>query len=70
MIKPNLREFSDVAGCEVSEDFKLETAACPMVEDGNIEIVEVSLGAGGALAVWKQGIKRLRSFTVRRICKR
>jgi 6-phosphofructokinase 2 len=63
MIKPNLRELGDLAGKEMKSDEEIEAAAGKLVDEGNCDICTVSLGAGGALLVSKNGIQRMPSPT-------
>lgn len=64
LLKPNLRELSQLAGHDVSEDPEQEEAAGRLVEDGRAEIVLVSLGAAGALLVTAEGARRIPAPTV------
>lgn len=51
LIKPNVREFRELVGREVREQAQIEAAALELVESGRCEILVISLGAAGALAV-------------------
>jgi len=64
LIKPNLREFADLAERDVQSEEEQEHVAKELVSRGQSEVVVVSLGAAGALLVSKDGIERLRAPTV------
>jgi 6-phosphofructokinase 2 len=64
LIKPNLRELGDLAGAVIEEEDEQEALARRIIEQGQSEIVVVSLGAAGALLVDKNGHERLRAPTV------
>jgi 6-phosphofructokinase 2 len=51
LIKPKVREFRELVGREVREQAQIEAAALELVESGRCEILVISLGAAGALAV-------------------
>ncbi|TKB24607.1 1-phosphofructokinase family hexose kinase [Desulfopila sp. IMCC35006] len=51
LIKPNIREFRELAGKEIKEESQILAAARKMVEDGRCEVLVISLGAAGALVV-------------------
>ena len=64
LIKPNMREFKEIVGKEMIDEQELEEEARRMVDQGQSEVVVISLGAAGALAVWKGGRERIQSPTV------
>jgi 6-phosphofructokinase 2 len=64
LIKPNLRELKTFTGKDLAEESQQVEAAENLVARGHSEIVVVSLGAAGALMVWKNGCERLRAPTV------
>lgn len=64
LVKPNLRELSQIAGRDVSEDPDQEEAARRLVERGGAEVVVVSMGAGGVLLVTGSITERIPSPTV------
>jgi 6-phosphofructokinase 2 len=64
LIKPNLRELSQVAGRPLEDEREQEAAATELIAHGQCEAVVVSLGAAGALLVSKDGVERLRTPTV------
>lgn len=51
LIKPNIREFKELVGTEIKEKSQIKAAARKLVESGQCEILVISLGAAGALAV-------------------
>jgi 6-phosphofructokinase 2 len=64
LIKPNLRELGQIAGRDVSDDPEQERVARELVDSGVVEVVVVSLGAGGALLVTAGRCERIRAPTV------
>ena len=64
LLKPNLRELAQIAGRDVSEDPDQEKAARALVDDGDAEVVVVSLGAAGVLLVTGAGSERIPAPTV------
>lgn len=53
LIKPNVREFRDLVGEEIKEKSQIKAEAQKIVEKGWCEILVISLGAAGALAISK-----------------
>jgi 6-phosphofructokinase 2 len=51
LIKPNVREFRELVGKEVKEKAQIKAEAQKMVKSGRCEVLVISLGAAGALAV-------------------
>jgi len=64
LIKPNLRELTMLAGHELVDESQQERLAGKIVDDGQSEVVVISRGAGGVLAVWKEGHEHVRAPTV------
>jgi len=64
MIKPNLRELKALAAKEIDEESHQVALARQIIQKGQSETVVVSLGAAGALLVWRDGCERLRAPTV------
>jgi 6-phosphofructokinase 2 len=60
-VKPNQRELEHLVGQRASTEKEQEEIARQLVVEGKAEIVALTLGAEGALLVWKDGVKRLRS---------
>lgn len=53
LIKPNVREFRELVGEEIKEESQIKAEAQKMVRNGRCEVLVISLGAAGALAVSK-----------------
>ncbi len=64
LVKPNLREIEHLVGRKAPTPEKQEQIARQLVDDGQAEIVALTLGAAGALLVWKDGNLRLPAFNV------
>lgn len=64
LVKPNLRELEVIGGEAIENEEQQEGLARRLVEDRCCEVVVVSLGAAGALLVWKEGVERIRTPTV------
>jgi len=64
LIKPNLREFRALAGDKLDDESRQVEFARQIVDRGQSQVVVVSLGAAGALLVWRDGSQRLRAPTV------
>jgi len=64
LIKPNLRELSDLVGKEEIDPNLVEAAAMELLNKGRCEIVVVSMGALGAMLVTKQEVYKISTPTV------
>ncbi len=64
LIKPNLREFNELAGDNLENESEQEEFAGQIVSSGQSDVVVISRGAGGLLAVWNGGHEHLRAPTV------
>ncbi len=64
LIKPNIRELQDIAQAKLSGEDEIKGAAQDLIGSGNVEVVVVSLGAGGAYVVTGEGVRRYESPTV------
>ncbi|MDY0292636.1 MAG: 1-phosphofructokinase family hexose kinase [Desulfuromonadaceae bacterium] len=51
LAKPNIREFKELVGTEIKEEAQIKAAARKIVDSGQCEVLVISLGAAGALAV-------------------
>ncbi len=51
LIKPNVREFRELVGEEIKEESQIKAEAQKMVQSGRCQVLVISLGAAGALAV-------------------
>ena len=66
MVKPNLRELSQLSGREELELDEVDDAAMVLIESGRCEIVVVSLGAAGAMCVTREGHRHFPAPQVKR----
>ncbi|MGV6474145.1 1-phosphofructokinase family hexose kinase [Azotobacter vinelandii] len=64
LLKPSLSELSSLAGRRLDDEAGQEEEARRLVERGAVEIVVLSLGAGGALLASREGIERFSAFDV------
>jgi len=69
LIKPNYREFRDLVGREMKEEWQITAEAVKLVESGRCKIVVISLGAAGALMVSEEIVEHLRTPAVPIVCK-
>lgn len=60
LLKPSLRELSQLAGQDIRGESQQRDVARQLVRSGQSEVVLLSLGAEGALMVWAEGSARLR----------
>jgi 6-phosphofructokinase 2 len=51
LIKPNLREFQELAGISASDDASLIAAARRLIDRGQVEVIALSMGPFGALLI-------------------
>jgi 6-phosphofructokinase 2 len=64
LIKPNVREFRELVGEEIKEESQIKAEAQKMVKNGRCEVLVISLGAAGALAVSKDFAEHILPPTV------
>lgn len=64
LIKPNLPELGQLVGSPVERDAEIQQAARTLIEAGQVEVVVVSLGRGGAVVVTAEFTEHVRSPTV------
>jgi len=64
LVKPNLRELSDLVARELRDEPSQFAACRHLVNSGSAEVVTLTLGAQGALAVTKEGAWRARAPSV------
>jgi 6-phosphofructokinase 2 len=69
LIKPNVREFRELVGKNIKEESQIKAEAQKMVKNGRCELLVISLGAAGALAVSKAFTELIRPPTVSIISK-
>ncbi|PON11699.1 hypothetical protein C2W62_43450 [Candidatus Entotheonella serta] len=64
LVKPNLRELSDLVDHELRDEAEQEAAVMDFVQQGNCQAVVLSLGAAGVLWGSASGCERFRASTV------
>jgi 6-phosphofructokinase 2 len=64
LIKPNMRELGMLVEHQIEDEQEQEEVARALVEQGQVEVVVVSLGAAGALYVTKDISERIRAPSV------
>ena len=64
LLKPNMRELQELTKQEINNESELKKAAMKFIQEEQSEVVIVSLGAGGALMVCKDGYRHFRTPTV------
>jgi 6-phosphofructokinase 2 len=69
LIKPNVREFRELVGKNIKEESQIRAEAQKMVKNGRCELLVISLGAAGALAVSKAFTELIRPPSVSIISK-
>jgi len=67
LLKPNLSELSFLVGKDRLELFEVEDAAKSIIENGNSEVIVVSMGPSGALLLTKDLCKRIPSPNVKKV---
>lgn len=63
-IKPNFREFQELAGREIKDEKEREKAAKEMIETYHLEFLVISLGAAGALFTSRDECQRIHAPVV------
>jgi len=64
LLKPNQRELGQLAGEEITSDPQARDAARQLIDNGEVEVVMVSLGRGGILLVSADQVERIAAPTV------
>lgn len=64
LIKPNVRELRELTGDDLQSDADIERASRKLLEADRARVVAVSLGAGGAVVITREGCDHVRSPTV------
>lgn len=64
LLKPNIREFQELVGKEITEESQIKAEAQKMVRSGRCEVLVISLGAAGALVVSDEFVERIIPPTV------
>jgi 6-phosphofructokinase 2 len=65
LIKPNIRELGLLLGEKIEEDAQIESFSKHLIEEGKVQVVVTSLGAGGAMLVTAERTEHIISPTVR-----
>ena len=65
LIKPNVRELSELAGGETLEDTEICELSRNLISAGKVQVVVTSLGSGGAVVVTEQHCENIRAPTVK-----
>lgn len=64
LIKPNIREFRELVGKDIKEETQIKAEAKKLVKSGRSEVLVISLGAAGALAVAEEFAEHILPLTV------
>lgn len=64
LLKPNLRELEVLSGEKIGDESQVEAAAGKWLGEGRCEAIVVSIGAGGAFLVSREGTEWFRAPTV------
>lgn len=64
LVKPNVRELQQLVGRDLDSEGEQTEAARHLIEAGRVEVVVLSLGAGGALLITADGYRPVRTPTV------
>ena len=64
LIKPNLREFQELAGITSSDEATLVEAGCRLFDLYRIEVIALSMGPDGALLVTRDGALRANGLPI------
>lgn len=64
LLKPNIKELSDLVGRELTSIPEQEEAALKIIDEGKIEVLVVSLGAFGAMLASKDGVLHIAAPSV------
>jgi 6-phosphofructokinase 2 len=65
LIKPNVRELSDLVGKELLEDAEIREVARGLISSGKVHVVVTSLGSAGVVVVTQQHCENIRAPTVK-----
>jgi 6-phosphofructokinase 2 len=65
LIKPNIRELSELAGSELLEDAEIREVARSLIASGKVHVVVTSLGSAGVVMVTEQHCENIRAPTVK-----
>jgi 6-phosphofructokinase 2 len=65
LIKPNVRELGQLAGCAIEDDSQIEEVARSLITQSKVKVVVTSLGSGGASLTTADEHRLIRAPTVR-----
>lgn len=65
LIKPNVRELGQLAGVTVEEESQIRDVARRLIDEGTVQVVVTSLGAGGVMATTREDHWHVRAPTVK-----
>jgi 6-phosphofructokinase 2 len=65
LIKPSLRELSELVGKRLDTEEEWQKAAVELVGSGKVDVVVLTLGAAGALLATRDGVFRSRGLAVK-----
>jgi 6-phosphofructokinase 2 len=65
LIKPNIRELSELAGRDLLEDAEIREVARGLIASGKVHVVVTSLGSAGVVMVTEQHCENIRAPTVK-----
>ena len=65
LIKPNLREFQELAGIASADEASLIEAGRYLFDRYHIEVIALSMGAGGALLMTRDAVLRANGFPIK-----
>ena len=65
LVKPNLRELSELVGRRLDTEREWQDAAAVLVESGKAEVVALTLGHLGALLATRRGVLRLPAIAIK-----
>jgi 6-phosphofructokinase 2 len=65
ILKPNMRELAHLVGHDIEDEAQQESVTRQIIENGQADVVLVSLGAAGALLVCDSGSERIPAPTVK-----
>ncbi len=65
LIKPNIRELSELAGSELMEDAEIREVARSLISSGKVHVVVTSLGSAGVVVITGEHCQNIRAPTVK-----
>ena len=64
LLKPNLGELASIVDDPLDDDARIAEAVQQVIEAGSVEVLVVSIGAGGVILGTREGIEHIRAPTV------